>query len=77
MEVDTGGVMKSAGEKQGRKYGMRKTLETQEKHAQAHSKQSHGAVAEGSACEYVPGRKKAAAAVESGSACEWTPGKKH
>ena len=61
VEVDPGVFLKSAAAK----------------HAQAHSKQSHGAVAEGSACEYVPGRKKAAAAVESGSACEWTPGKKH
>ena len=54
VEVDPGVFLKSAAAKHALQYGMRNTLETQAKHAQAHSKQSHRAVAEGSACEYVP-----------------------
>ena len=49
---------------------VRVALETQIKHRAAH-KAAHGAVAEGSACEWKPGMKKKAE--ESVSACEWKP----
>lgn len=52
---------------------VRTALEAQIKHRSEH-KAAHGAVAEGSACEWKPGmKKKQAAAVAEGSACEFTP----
>jgi len=52
---------------------VRIALEAQIKHRAEH-KAAHGAVAEGSACEWKPGmKKKQATAVAEGSACEFTP----
>ena len=50
---------------------VRVALETQIKHRAEH-KAAHGAVAQGSACEWKPGGKKKAHVAEP-SACEWTP----
>jgi len=50
---------------------VRVALETQIKHRAEH-KAAHGAVADGSACEWKPGMKKKKEEAEP-SACEWTP----
>lgn len=50
---------------------VRVALETQIKHRAEH-KAAHGAVADGSACEWKPGMKKKKKEAEP-SACEWTP----
>ena len=50
---------------------VRIALEAQSKHRADH-KAAHGAVADGSACEWKPGMKKKAQEEEV-SACEWKP----